>query len=68
MTEEDFCRRFITQIELLCSDGRKPFGLVPRWYAMVVASRYWRECGQDGMSPEECAIEDSAYWEDDRRP
>ncbi|MBB3656603.1 hypothetical protein FHX15_001831 [Rhizobium sp. BK650] len=62
MSEEEFCQRFYNRLQLLLRAGRKAPVRDPETYTKAVAPSYWRELGQQGWSPEQCADHDAAFW------
>ena len=58
----EFSNRFITRMISRSDVTYIRDGLSVRQYAIKAAPTYWKEAGQEGVSPEDCADEDMSYW------
>jgi hypothetical protein len=61
LSKQEFCERFVDRMVRACPSVG-PGGRPIRVYAEAVAPVYWAEVHLDGISPEDCADDDMAYW------
>ena len=62
LSKQEFCQRFVDRM-VRTSPALGPGGRPILAYAEAVAPVYWAEAHPYGISPEDCADDDMAFWQ-----